>query len=79
MLFRTLSRKELEYMENKEYLKQRAETIVDVMNPMFGEYPFAREGMTFAEFDEENEYLGKHFQEYLDGNYKPLWKQREEG
>ena len=79
MLFRTLSRKELEYMENKEYLKQRAETIVDVMNPMFGEYHFAREGMTFAEFDEENEYLGKHFQEYLDGNYKPLWKQREEG
>ena len=66
-------------MENKEYLKQRAETIVDVMNPMFGEYPFAREGMTFDEFDEENEYLGKHFQEYLDGNYKPLWKQREEG
>ena len=67
-------------MDNKdEYLKKRAETILDVLDPIFGEYPFAREGMTFAEFDEENEYLGKHFQEYLDGNYKPLWKQREEG
>ena len=41
------------------------------------EYPFKRPDMTPKEFDEELMYLGEHYEEYKNGTYKPLWKQRE--
>ena len=33
--------------------------------------------MTPKEFDEELMYLGEHYEEYKNGTYKPLRKQRE--
>lgn len=41
------------------------------------EAPFWRNGMTPEEYDEEREYLGKHYDLYLRCEYIPLWKQRE--
>lgn len=40
------------------------------------EYPFIHQNMTPEEFDEELKYLGEHYEEYKEGKYKPLWKQR---
>lgn len=40
------------------------------------EYPFIRPDMTPEEFAEELMYLGEHYEEYKNGTYKPLWKQR---
>ena len=40
------------------------------------EYPFVREGMTPEEFEEELKYFGEHYEDYKNGDYKPLWKQK---
>lgn len=40
------------------------------------EYPFIREDMTPQEFDEELKYLGTHYEDYKNGTYEPLWKQK---
>lgn len=40
------------------------------------EYPFIRQDMTLEEFDEELKYLGEHYEDYRNGNYLPLWKQK---
>ena len=41
------------------------------------EAPFWRNGLKPEEYDEEREYFAKNFQQYLEGVYVPLWKQRE--
>ena len=41
------------------------------------EYPFKRTDMTPEEFEGELMYLGEHYNEYKEGTYQPLWKQRE--
>lgn len=41
------------------------------------EAPYWRNGMTPEEYDEEREYFAKNFKQYMDGEYMPLWKQRE--
>lgn len=40
------------------------------------EAPFWRDGMTPEEYDKENIYLQEHWDEYMDDNYIPLWKQK---
>ncbi len=41
------------------------------------EAPFWRDGMTPEEYDEENIYLQRHWDEYMNNTYVPLWKQKE--
>lgn len=49
-----------------------------IKNVLALEYPFVFEGMTHAEFDEEYDYFIHHHKEYINGTYKPLWKQKGE-
>ena len=46
--------------------------------PQMKEAPFWREGMSPEEYDLEREYLGKNYSLFMDGTYKPLWKQSTE-
>lgn len=41
------------------------------------ETPFWREGMTPEEYEAERDYLNNHFQEFINGDYEPLWKQKQ--
>lgn len=41
------------------------------------EAPFWRNGMTPEEYDIEREYFAKNFHLFMQGEYTPLWKQRE--
>lgn len=43
------------------------------------EFPFWREGMTYEEFDKERAYFYSHIEDFRDNNYKPLWKQGNNG
>lgn len=52
---------------------------IDSWGLNFLEYPFVREGMTVAEYEEEKKYyLEQGLENIKNGKYKPLWKQREE-
>lgn len=39
------------------------------------EAPFWREGMQPEEYDKEREYFIRHYEDYLNDKYTPLWKQ----
>ena len=39
------------------------------------EYPFIHEGITHREFEEEQIYFAKHYEDYIKETYIPLWKQ----
>lgn len=41
------------------------------------EYHFYKPGMTLEEWYSERAYLGKHIDEWHNGTYIPLWKQKE--
>ena len=41
------------------------------------EWIFYREGMSAEEFEREYKYLSEHIKDLQNGNYTPLWKQRE--
>ena len=41
------------------------------------EYHFYKPGMTLEEWYSEREHLGKHIDEWHNGTYIPLWKQKE--
>ena len=43
--------------------------------PSLKEAPFWRVGMTPDEYDKEREYFDNHYDEYIRGNYLPMWKQ----
>ena len=40
------------------------------------EYPFIHEGITHREFEEEQIYFAKHYEDYKKETYIPLWKQK---
>ena len=44
--------------------------------PSLKEAPFWMEGMTPEEYDAEREYFDEHYEDYVKGKYKPLWKQK---
>ena len=56
-----------------------ANDIIDNYDPGLLEYPFARRGMTMAEFDKERIYLCQNFTatDLKNGTYVPLWRQKE--
>ena len=57
-------------------MEEQAKTIDD-WNPILLEYPFVRKGMTEAEYDTEKAYyLSRPITELKNGEYKPLWKQK---
>ncbi len=63
---------------NNRIIKE--DDLIDDWDPMLLEYPFTRKGMTAKEFDEELKYLCRQSPSDLkNGNYKPLWQQKEEG
>lgn len=41
------------------------------------EAPFWRENMQPEEYEIEREYFDKHFEDYVNGIYSPLWKQKQ--
>lgn len=43
------------------------------------EYPFYYHGMTMDEWLAERQYMADHLDDVLAGEYKPMWKQRQEG
>ena len=47
----------------------------DWATPTLKEAPFWKDGMTPEEYDEEREYFYKHYEDYTNGKYKPLWQQ----
>lgn len=49
---------------------------VDDLPYIMKEFPFIRDGMTIAEYEEERDYWGMHLEEVKNGTYIPLWKQR---
>ena len=49
----------------------------DWATPTLKEAPFWRNGMTPEEYNEENDYLYEHYDDFLAGSYLPLWAQRE--
>ena len=52
--------------------------IIDNYGLMLLEYPFARSGMTIAEFEKEREYYNSQPMENIKNKtYIPLWKQKE--
>lgn len=53
--------------------------IIEDGDTMRLEYPWARRGMTFGEFEEERRYFCQHYTaaDLKNGTYIPLWKQRE--
>lgn len=63
---------EEEWAKHRMYKKDYTE--------MFTEYPFFRNGMTGAEFDEEQEaYIAFYLADGKPGDFKSLWKRRQEG
>ena len=63
------------------YMMEDPNEIIDNWNPIMLEYPFVRRwsGMTAREYYEEKAYyLSMTLDDIKNGNYKPLWKQREE-
>lgn len=38
---------------------------------------FWRNGMTPEEYEEERKYFANNFQRYMNGEYVPLWRQRD--
>ena len=40
------------------------------------EVPFWREDMQPDEYDKEREYFAKHYEDYKNGKYIPLWQQK---
>ncbi len=49
----------------------------DWATPPLKEEFFWRDGMTPEEYEEERQYLINNFQLLKDGEYRPLWAQRE--
>ena len=49
----------------------------DWATPALKEALFWRDGMTPEEYDEERTYLGRNYDLFLNGSYRPLWAQRE--
>ena len=49
----------------------------DWATPTLKEAPFWRNGMTPEEYNEENDYLYEHYDDFLAGSYLSLWAQRE--
>ena len=49
-----------------------------ITQPTIGmkEAPYWRDGMTYAEFEEERTYFYEHLDEYRNGTYTPLWGQK---
>ena len=48
----------------------------DWANETLKEVPFWRDDMQPEEYDIEREYLAKHWGDYINGEYIPLWKQK---
>ena len=46
--------------------------------PTLKEAPYWREGMQPEEYERERTYFYEHYEEYIKGEYKPLWKQKSE-
>ena len=44
--------------------------------PEYWESPYFYDGITMGELDEELQYYGTHYEDYKNGAYVPLWKQR---
>lgn len=42
------------------------------------EAPYWREGMSPEEYEIEREYLGRHWDAFMRGEYLPLWKQQKQ-
>ena len=57
----------------------KTDKVVEVFPFSMLEYPFIRDDMTVEEYEIEIDYWGNHLEDVHAGNYKPLWKQREEG
>lgn len=39
------------------------------------EVPFWREDMSVEEYEKERDYLNRHWNDYMNNQYTPLWKQ----
>lgn len=42
----------------------------------FEDQPFYRAGMTDKEYEREKAYLNDNIEDFFQGKYKPLWKQK---
>lgn len=45
--------------------------------PSLKEAPFWHDSMTPEEYDTERDYLNNHIEDYWNGSYMPLWKQKQ--
>lgn len=45
--------------------------------PGMKEWVFWRDGMTQEEYDAEYRYFYEHIEDWQNGTYQPLWKQKE--
>ena len=48
----------------------------DWPTPTMKEVPFWRDDMSPEEYEQELMYFESHYDDYLKGMYKPLWKQK---
>ncbi len=54
-------------------------SVFEFYNPIvYNQLPFLHEEMKVGEFLIERKYLGEHYDEFLKGEYTPLWKQPEQ-
>lgn len=57
---------------------EEANKTIEDLNPALLEYPFIYKKMPIEKYNEEKEYYWKHLDDYHNGKYVPLWKQRKE-
>lgn len=43
---------------------------------LLNQYPFVHEGMSVGEYYEEKKYYGENYDKVLNGEYVPLWQQK---